>query len=292
MKVLVEPNVQAENLSERPHEPILKNFARMVLRIWGQVEHNYKCDMVFFKSTSTSCLMKGCIMASLQNGVLTENRFVHQRTVDVSPRLPTLNELAIRIFDIVISLSAILFLAPALIVVAILVKLQDQGPIFFAQRRIGRDGREFPCFKFRSMRVDAAELLKTLLATDAQARAEWAADHKLRNDPRITALGRFLRKSSIDELPQLFNVLRGDMSLVGPRPIIQAEIVKYGRSFDNYVSVLPGITGLWQVMGRNDVTYNRRVAMDRLFARKRSFLIYIMILVMTVPAVFAQRGSY
>ncbi len=231
-------------------------------------------------------------MASLQNGVLTENRFVHQRTVDVSPRLPTLNELAIRIFDIVISLSAILFLAPALIVVAILVKLQDQGPIFFAQRRIGRDGREFPCFKFRSMRVDAAELLKTLLATDAQARAEWAADHKLRNDPRITALGRFLRKSSIDELPQLFNVLRGDMSLVGPRPIIQAEIVKYGRSFDNYVSVLPGITGLWQVMGRNDVTYNRRVAMDRLFARKRSFLIYIMILVMTVPAVFAQRGSY
>lgn len=205
---------------------------------------------------------------------------------------PSAGAIVIRLADIVISLAAILFLLPGLVAVALVVKAHDGGPILFAQTRIGKDLRKFKCLKFRSMRTNAAQLLAELLEKDPVARAEWAADHKLRNDPRITRWGAFMRKTSIDELPQLFNVLRGEMSLVGPRPIVEAEIVKYGRSMRHYHSQMPGITGLWQVMGRNDVSYRRRVAMDRLFARKRSVTLYASILCLTVPAVLLRRGSY
>lgn len=200
--------------------------------------------------------------------------------------------LGIRILDIVFSLLALVLLAPALGLIALVVRFQDNGPVFFVQNRIGINGRNFKCYKFRSMHVEADRLLNRLLQIDPSALKEWEADHKLRNDPRVTPLGRFLRKTSLDEFPQLFNVLRGDMSLVGPRPIIQAEVRKYGSSFGHYTSVLPGITGLWQVMGRNDVTYKRRVAMDRLFARRRSLRLYLYILIVTVPAVLLQKGSY
>ena len=198
----------------------------------------------------------------------------------------------IRLADILISLTAILFLLPGLVLVAVLVKLQDGGPVIFAQSRIGKDMRPFKCLKFRSMHTNAGELLASLLENDPQARAEWEADHKLRNDPRITRLGNFMRKTSLDELPQLFNVLVGDMSLVGPRPIVEAEVVKYGRSMRHYCRRVPGITGLWQVSGRNDVSYTRRVALDRLFTRRLSIKLYAFILVMTVPAVLLRRGSY
>jgi lipopolysaccharide/colanic/teichoic acid biosynthesis glycosyltransferase len=198
----------------------------------------------------------------------------------------------IRLADILISLAAIIFLLPGLLAVALVVKLQDGGPVLFAQTRIGKDMRPFKCLKFRSMRTNAAELLAELLDKDPTARAEWAADHKLRHDPRITPFGGFMRKTSLDELPQLFNVLRGDMSLVGPRPIVEAEVVKYGRSMRHYCRQLPGITGLWQVMGRNDVSYHRRVALDRLFTRKLSFKLYAAILFLTIPAVLLRRGSY
>jgi len=208
------------------------------------------------------------------------------------PGAMTLGEGLIRVADILISLTAILFLLPGLLAVALLVKIQDGGPVLFAQTRIGKDMRPFKCLKFRSMRTNAGELLAELLEKDPIARAEWAADHKLRDDPRITPLGGFMRKTSLDELPQLFNVLKGEMSLVGPRPIVEAEVVKYGRSMRHYCRQLPGITGLWQVMGRNDVSYRRRVALDRLFTRKLSVRLYAMILVMTVPAVLLRRGSY
>ncbi len=204
----------------------------------------------------------------------------------------TAGEILIRLADIVISLAAILFLLPGLLAIAVLVKIQDGGPILFAQSRIGKDMRMFKCLKFRSMRTNAGELLAELLERDPVARAEWDADHKLRNDPRITALGGFMRKTSLDELPQLFNVLWGDMSLVGPRPIVEAEVVKYGRSMRHYCRQVPGITGLWQVMGRNDVSYNRRVALDRLFTRKLSVKLYAGILCLTIPAVLLRRGSY
>jgi lipopolysaccharide/colanic/teichoic acid biosynthesis glycosyltransferase len=142
------------------------------------------------------------------------------------------------------------------------------------------------------MAIDAEQRLAELLAQDPLARAEWDKDHKLRNDPRVTRLGAFLRKTSLDELPQLFNVLRGEMSLVGPRPIVDAEIAKYGRRFANYCAVKPGITGLWQVSGRNDTTYRARVAMDCVYARQRNVVMDGMIIAATVPAVLMRRGSY
>jgi lipopolysaccharide/colanic/teichoic acid biosynthesis glycosyltransferase len=202
------------------------------------------------------------------------------------------SDFIIRLSDVIISLLAMLAFLPGLVLVALLVRVQDGGPSIYGQRRIGLGGREFRCMKFRSMHVNSDEILAKLLKEDKCALAEWEADRKLRQDPRITRLGKFLRKSSIDELPQLFNVLRGEMSLVGPRPIVRSEIQKYGTSFDHYVSVIPGITGLWQVMGRNNVTYRRRVALDRLYVRKRSLGLYYKILFMTIPAVLFQRGSY
>jgi lipopolysaccharide/colanic/teichoic acid biosynthesis glycosyltransferase len=190
-----------------------------------------------------------------------------------------------------IACGALLFLAPLMIAVALAVYLHDGGPIFFAHRRIGRNGRPFPCLKFRSMAVDAEARLERLLATDLQAQREWAATHKLRVDPRITRIGDFLRRSSLDELPQFLNVLRGEMSLVGPRPVVQAEAKHYGRWFGNYCSVRPGITGLWQVSGRSDVSYRQRVALDVLYVRRKSLVMDFGILVQTVPAVLARRGS-
>jgi lipopolysaccharide/colanic/teichoic acid biosynthesis glycosyltransferase len=198
----------------------------------------------------------------------------------------------IRALDIMISVAALLFFSPVLLVVALVVKFQDGGSFFYSQRRLGLGGREFACHKFRSMLVDSQARLEQLLATDADARAEWARDHKLKQDPRITAFGRFIRKTSLDEFPQLFNVIKGDMSLVGPRPIVRDEIKKYGRTFPIYASIKPGITGLWQISGRNNISYARRVAMDRYFAGRCTVGFYLYILVMTVPAILVQRGSY
>jgi lipopolysaccharide/colanic/teichoic acid biosynthesis glycosyltransferase len=183
-------------------------------------------------------------------------------------------------------------LAPLLIMIAVAIHLHDGGPVLFAQTRIGRGGRTFKCLKFRTMAVDAEERLKAYLACDPRARAEWKLDHKLRHDPRITPIGAFLRKSSLDEIPQLFNVLRGEMNLVGPRPIVHDEIVRYGPRFKHYCRVKPGITGLWQVSGRNDVSYRRRVAMDTLYAQHRSIPGDLRILALTAPAVLMKRGSY
>lgn len=191
-----------------------------------------------------------------------------------------------------LALVALVILLPVMLAVALAVFAQDGGPIVFAHRRIGRGGRYFRCLKFRSMAVDAEARLSDLLASDPAAREEWEKDHKLRNDPRVTKLGAFLRKTSLDELPQLFNVLKGEMSLVGPRPIVDAEVAKYGRRFTHYCAVKPGITGLWQVSGRNDVSYTARVAMDCIYARKRNVLMDGAIIAATVPAVLMRKGSY
>lgn len=191
-----------------------------------------------------------------------------------------------------ITVLAILFLVPLMLAVALAIWVQDRGPVFFAHRRVGVGGRSFYCLKFRSMALDAEARLQSLLANDPAAAAEWAADHKLRNDPRVTPLGAFLRKTSLDELPQLFNVIKGEMSLVGPRPIVDAEIVRYGRRFSDYCKVKPGITGLWQVSGRNDVSYRTRVALDTVYAKHKSGRLDLWILVATIPAVLARKGSY
>jgi len=199
---------------------------------------------------------------------------------------------SVRLFDLTIGLAALVMFMPIMTILALAVWVQDGGPPLYGQKRIGRNGRLFVCLKFRSMFVDATERLQQILMTDAEARREWAASHKLKVDPRVTPLGGILRKSSMDELPQIFNVIRGDMSLVGPRPIVEAEITKYGKYFQHYCAVSPGITGLWQVSGRNDVSYRRRVAMDVAYARSKSLSLDLALLLATVPAVFLRRGSY
>ena len=170
------------------------------------------------------------------------------------------------------SLAAVLLLlfSPVMLVVAFLIWRRDGAPVLFGHYRVGRDGKLFRCLKFRSMLRDSERALAEVLRTDPVARAEWERDQKLSNDPRITPVGHFLRKSSLDELPQLFNVLRAEMHLVGPRPITTSELTRYGRARWHYLSVQPGITGLWQVSGRNNTTYEERVALDKTYVEQRS----------------------
>lgn len=196
-----------------------------------------------------------------------------------------------RVFDIVVAIFGLIFFGPILIGFAVAIKLSDGGPAIFTQMRRGKGGRMFRCYKLRSMVPNASERLKTLLASDVDARHEWNLTQKLQNDPRITRIGRFIRKTSIDELPQFFNILRGDMSLVGPRPIIDKEVSRYGKYIADYDKVRPGLTGLWQVSGRCDLDYAERVALDAKYANTRSFWGDLKISVLTVPAVLFSRGA-
>jgi exopolysaccharide production protein ExoY len=196
-----------------------------------------------------------------------------------------------RAFDIIAGLAGLIFLAPVFVTIAIAIMIFDPGPILFGHERVGRQGRLFKCWKFRSMVVDAQQRLEALLASDPAAAREWAATQKLTNDPRITPLGRFLRKTSLDELPQFWHVLSGEMSLVGPRPITRAELDRYGRDRRYYLVVRPGISGLWQISGRSQLTYEERVALDRLYVETWSFWQDLRIAVMTVPAVLLHRGA-
>ena len=173
-----------------------------------------------------------------------------------------------------------------------MVAVENHGHVIFAHKRVGKNGILFPCYKFQSMVPNAQEKLKAYLAQNPSARKEWEETFKLTNDPRITKLGAFLRKTSLDELPQLWNVIKGDMSLVGPRPIVQEEIDKYDKNFREYSMVLPGITGMWQASGRSDTTYEERVAMDTWYVRNWSIWIDIMYLFKTIKAVFVGKGAY
>jgi undecaprenyl-phosphate galactose phosphotransferase len=201
------------------------------------------------------------------------------------------NRLLKTVFDEIAAVLLLVLFAPLLIGLALLVRA-DGGPMFYRQRRIGAGGREFSCLKFRTMVVDADRQLQQLLRSDPRAAAEWGADQKLAHDPRITRVGSFLRQSSLDELPQLLNVLRGEMSLVGPRPIVAAEVARYGRNIEYYYETKPGLTGLWQVSGRNDTGYARRVKLDVWYVRNWSLGHDIAILWKTVPAVFLRRGAH
>lgn len=185
----------------------------------------------------------------------------------------------------------IVALSPVLALIAAAIWRTDGAPILFGHYRVGRDGRLFRCLKFRSMRRDAEAALAELLRTDPAAAAEWARDQKLTHDPRITPIGHFLRRTSLDELPQLFNVLAGDMVLVGPRPITVDELVRYGRARWHYLAVQPGMTGLWQVSGRNDTTYDERVELDRRYVESRDMAMDLSILARTVKVVVARDGA-
>ena len=202
------------------------------------------------------------------------------------------NKIYKRIFDLVCTICGGLLILPIIAIVALLVAIDNKGNVIFAHRRIGKDGKEFPCYKFQSMVPNAQEILQDYLAKNPEARKEWEESFKLTNDPRVTKLGGFLRKTSLDELPQLWNVIRGDMSLVGPRPIVKKEIERYGEYFREYAMVLPGITGMWQASGRSDTTYEERVAMDTWYVRNWSVWLDIMYLAKTFTAVLFGKGAY
>jgi len=200
--------------------------------------------------------------------------------------------IAKRALDILGAGIGLVLLSPFFLIVALLVRA-DGGPAFFAHQRVGRSGKLFGCLKFRSMVIDSQARLETLLANDPAARAEWEATRKLKNDPRITRIGRFLRSTSLDELPQLINVLRGEMSLVGPRPVQEAEIDRYyGASAAHYMAVRPGITGLWQVSGRSETSYESRVALDVAYVSRPSMVADLAILLRTPFAVLSRRGAH
>ncbi len=190
------------------------------------------------------------------------------------------------------ALVLILLLAPVFAYVAWRIWREDGAPLTFAHYRVGQRGQLFRCFKFRSMVRNADVVLAALLASSPEARAEWARDQKLRDDPRITAIGAFLRKTSLDELPQLFNILRGEMHLVGPRPVTVPELVRYGSRKRHYLSVRPGLTGLWQVSGRNNTTYQARVQFDADYVERRNPLVDLWIVARTVKVLLTREGAH
>lgn len=196
-----------------------------------------------------------------------------------------------RALDLTLVFASLPFVLPVMLLVAALVYLASPGPIFYAHRRVGQGGREFRCLKFRTMVTDGDQVLQAHLRNNPHERLAWEAERKLQNDPRVTPVGAVLRKSSLDELPQLLNVLKGEMSLVGPRPVVRDELVKYGRSARYYLVARPGLTGLWQISGRNDISYARRVLFDRFYVTRWTLLRDLWIVAMTVPAVLASKGA-
>jgi exopolysaccharide production protein ExoY len=188
---------------------------------------------------------------------------------------------------------AFIFTAPILIAIATMIKLSSPGYVIYSHERIGRGGRPFRCYKFRTMYADADKRLKDLLASDSLLRAEWEKKFKLKNDPRITPIGAFLRKTSLDELPQFWNVLKGDLSVVGPRPVVKEEMEKhFGQKAAKILSIRPGLTGLWQVSGRSDTSYQERIDLDEKYINSQSLWLDIALIAKTIPAMISSRGAY
>jgi undecaprenyl-phosphate galactose phosphotransferase len=207
---------------------------------------------------------------------------------NLARRLPRLVK---RLFDIVVSGLALIAASPLFLWIAFQVSKSGR-PIFFGHSRCGQHNRSFKCYKFRTMAPNADKLLTELLARDPEARAEWERDFKLKDDPRITAIGHLLRRTSLDELPQLWNVFKGEMSLVGPRPVVKAELERYGNQVHYYLEAKPGITGLWQISGRNDVTYEERVYLDAWYVKNWSLFNDIVILLRTIGVILRKDGAY
>jgi exopolysaccharide production protein ExoY len=196
-----------------------------------------------------------------------------------------------RILDVAGAIVLAAVFSPLMLAIVVLMR-RGGGSIIYKHRRVGRDGRAFECLKFRTMVPNADQVLRELLERDPAIKAEWLSDHKLRCDPRVTPLGRFLRRTSLDELPQLWNVMRGEMSLVGPRPVVREELLRYGRNVRTYLSAKPGITGLWQVKGRNDTDYRRRVVMDTYYVKNQNLRLDFYILLQTTRVVLGGSGAY
>jgi Undecaprenyl-phosphate galactose phosphotransferase WbaP len=202
------------------------------------------------------------------------------------------NRITKRMLDVFIVVVGGAVILPFLLIVALLVKLTSKGPVLYGHTRIGKNGKPLKVYKFRTMAVNADAIIERMLASDPAIREEWEQSHKLKNDPRITAFGKFLRRTSIDEFPQLINILKGEMSLVGPRPVVEAEKIKYGDSFDLIFSTLPGLTGVWQVSGRSDTDYFDRVSFDMYYLQSWSIWLDLWILYRTIGVVLSRRGAY
>jgi len=202
------------------------------------------------------------------------------------------NRVIKRIIDLWLLSLSVVFILPLGTLIVLAIVAESGRPIFFRHERIGRGGRCFSAWKFRTMVPDAEAVLRKALENDGSLRSEWEANQKLKRDPRLTRVGRVLRRLSLDELPQLWNILRGEMSLVGPRPIVEGEIEKYGDDYDLYLRVRPGLTGLWQVSGRSDLSYEERVRLDAYYVRNWSVWLDLVILVRTVIAVLSGKGAY
>jgi len=216
---------------------------------------------------------------------------VHAEERDAQARVPVGGR-AKRLVDLTVSLVALVAIWPLFVMIVVIMKLTDPGPVFFAHGRVGFNGRRFRCFKFRSMVVDSDAVLMALLQRDPAAAREWRETQKLRRDPRTTAIGRLLRVTSLDELPQLLNVVLGDMSIVGPRPIVSAETSRYGQSMTFYMAARPGLTGPWQVGGRNDTDYAERVRLDVDYVQNWSLSRDVVVMLKTGYVVLARSGSY
>lgn len=199
-----------------------------------------------------------------------------------------------RIFDILFSFSFLVFASPIYLMITLLIFFSSPGKIFYSQERIGRGGKPFRCYKFRSMHPQADKYLDSLLANNPRLKEEWEKTYKLKKDPRITWIGSILRKTSLDELPQFWNVLKGDLSIVGPRPVVKEEINKYYRNkaYD-ILSIRPGLTGIWQVSGRNDIqSYEKRIQYDEYYVKNHSFLLDLKLIAKTVPVILFSKGAY
>jgi exopolysaccharide production protein ExoY len=215
-----------------------------------------------------------------------------KRTYEVAGSSQPIGTSAKRCIDIVLAISGIVLLAPLLIICFVATMITSPGPALFRHKRVGFNGKHFDCLKFRTMVTDAPERLQRLLKSDPLAASEWAANRKLKDDPRVTAIGAILRKSSLDELPQLFNVLKGEMSIVGPRPVTDEELQRYTTSMGAYLACRPGITGLWQVSGRSSTTYDKRVACDAFYARNWSMALDAKIVIVTIPSMLVSDCAY
>jgi exopolysaccharide production protein ExoY len=213
------------------------------------------------------------------------------RFADIAACRKALNSAVKRQLDLLGALILAIVFSPLIIAIFLLMR-RSSGSVIYKHRRVGCDGQMFECLKFRTMVPNADQILRDLLERDPAMKAEWVRDHKLRNDPRITRVGRFLRRTSLDELPQIWNVVRGEMSLVGPRPVVREELLRYGRNVGAYLAAKPGITGLWQVCGRNNTDYRRRVVLDTYYVRNQSLLLDLYILVKTTGVVLGGSGAY
>ena len=203
-------------------------------------------------------------------------------------------EFSKRLFDVAFSLSVLILLSPLYLLVALLITISSPGPIFYVQQRVGKDYKLFNCLKFRTMVNNADEVLAEMMSNHPQMRQEFEENFKLKRDPRITAIGKFLRLTSLDEFPQFLNVLKGDMSVVGPRPLVTEELPKYGRHSDKVLTIRPGITGLWQVSGRNDIPYERRIQIDVYYVHCRNLILDLWIMIKTIGVVVFPKdnGAY